>query len=137
MTTTLPKCLTRRAADDRWEARDDACAALNRKARRVNKREMPTGAWVQNAAWPEAFDAALAEIQRTQAEAIRDLIPRHWERPEHFALTSLRGVAFRAASYANYVANFYAEKTSLTPAQRATLLDATRMLVSVAIEVAG
>ena len=119
---TLPACLTRTSADDR----EEAGRAFDEMRREANLRE----AQIRNES--EAFKAALAAIQRREAEAVRALAR---------SLTSARGgfaALNDAAVYAAGVADDEARSQcdDLTLAQRATLLDAARALVRLALEVA-
>lgn len=114
MTKTLPACLFRTAADDRAEAHNSAaCTRLERE----REREV------------------LAAIQRREAEALFDYaIPLLKALPTY--LFGVHATAVEAVCGARYWAKGGEAEGFMTLAQRATLLDAARSLVRLALEIA-
>jgi hypothetical protein len=130
--TTLHPSLTRTSADDREEARLEALATLTREgllsAEQAAMNESVTG---------PTFNAALAAIQRREAEAVADALPASfgavaggdWRRKAVIGPAQAAVVALKA--------HFLDGRGILTLDQRARLLDAARTLVALALEVAG
>ena len=111
--TSTPDCLRRTVSDDRAEA--DLAADL-----------ATPGATLP--VFADKRDELLAAIQRREAEAVRAKAPLI--RQSTFTLP-------RAAAEAAQAAVLECTDNRLTLAQRATLLDAARSLVRLAIEVAS
>ena len=139
---TIPACLTRTTADDRDEAARsiqpaythavsragevvyDGCTELEAARLAVPGDTVTLRPGIGGA----EFDAALAEIQRREAEALYHLVT--WN-PNPFSLARL---AYNATAAARAQT---AEDALLTLSQRATLLDCARQLVRLALEVSG
>lgn len=117
MTQALPECLNRSAADDRAEALRSLTDANGRHLH----PEM-TGR--------KALDAALAAIQRREAEAVHTATHRL-----HGNGTAACLLAVQAAQNAWAACRPVGGYAQWTLPQRATLLDAARALVRLAIEV--
>ena len=124
--TVLPACLTRTAADDRAEAR----AFM----------DSPEYDGCNN-------DEALAAIQRREAEAVLS-VSQEYQGPRVKTLPTGGSVALpssllettrKAAVAAKWACapTKYDDEVKLTLAQRATLLDAARALVQLALEVSA
>jgi hypothetical protein len=112
--TTLPACLTRTAADDREEATREVFG-LDPEGQPWESGEGPR------------VDAALAAIQRHEAEAI-------WK---HARDLGAHNVARDVAEWAYNEMHYARPSEGYSLDQRGRLLDAARALVRLALEVAA
>jgi hypothetical protein len=150
MSAAIPECLRRTSADDREDAYKAVGAMTPREHGNLVLRAEyafaeggdSTGDRLTREAKrfvekPEGYDDALAAIQRREAEVVADIATRRVREN-----TSLGNLARLASADARFLCGVplvtgKGEPTTPTLDQRARLLDAARVLVALALEVAG
>jgi len=147
--SALPECLTRTSADDCKEANRYPCCGVetfgDHRANVVIGRCTVTALRrALDTDKGEIFDAALAAIQRREAEAVYaltrglpQLMGAAFQEINRAAQETARTALSETENAERRIGDPDAAAPDLTPAQRATLLDAARALVRLALEIAG